>query len=191
MQGNPPEFEPRPITARDGRRATVRLATPDDADAFHAHAIELFRTSEHGVVQPDEAAPVERMREKLAQGDSARGWAIFIVLPEDAPGIIVGDAGLYPETKRKIAHNATLGIGLVPGWQRVGLGRALMEIAIDWARAHPALKRVELQVFANNDRAVALYGSLGFVREGLHPGRVIEADGRAIDEIRMALDVSA
>jgi len=184
-----PAFEPREITTRDGRRVLVRLAAPDDTDAFHAHALELFRTSEHGVVQPDEAAPPERMREKLEAGAAATGWAIFIALPTDDPGVIVGDVGLYPESKRKIAHNATLGIGLAPAWRGAGLGRALMEIAIGWARAHPALRRIELQVFANNHRAVALYESLGFLREGYHPARVIEPDGRTIDEIRMGLEV--
>ncbi len=183
-------FEPRAVTSRDGRRVVIRLATPGDAGALRAHAMELFRTSEHGVVQPDEAAPLERFREKLEAGEHAKGWAIFVAVPTDDPSVIVGDVGLYPESKRKIAHNATLGIGLVPAWQGVGLGRTLMEITIGWARTHAALRRIELQVFATNGRAIALYESLGFVREGLHPARVIEPDGRAIDEIRMGLDVS-
>ena len=45
--------------------------------------------------------------------------------------------------------------------------------------------RMELQVYADNARAIALYESLGFVREGLHRGYALR-DGAYVDSLSMA-----
>ncbi|GJM19620.1 MAG: acetyltransferase [Phycisphaeraceae bacterium] len=187
MDGNPPEFEPRPITTRDGRALTLRAAAPSDAPALRLLYIELSETSEFGVIERDEVMPDEPLRESVEEG-SAKGWLWIVV--EGAPGSIVGDCIVRPEKYRRLAHNATIGLGLADGWRGVGLGRAVMDASIDWSRAHPALRRLELQVFASNAPAIGLYESLGFEREGRHPDRVVMPGGRAIGEIRMALDVA-
>jgi RimJ/RimL family protein N-acetyltransferase len=51
------------------------------------------------------------------------------------------------------------------GWRGRGVGSALMEVAIDWARAAGAHK-VALQHWPTNTAAVALYEKFGFVEEG-------------------------
>ena len=47
----------------------------------------------------------------------------------------------------------------------VGIGRALIESLLDITDNGLMLKRVELSVFTDNERAVRLYESLGFVIE--------------------------
>jgi putative acetyltransferase len=51
-------------------------------------------------------------------------------------------------------------------YQRQGIGRALMTVALDLADNWLMLKRIELEVFIDNERAVALYRGFGFVVEG-------------------------
>jgi putative acetyltransferase len=48
-----------------------------------------------------------------------------------------------------------------------GIGRALMERLLDLADNWLGLKRVELDVMADNAPAIHLYESLGFEREGI------------------------
>ena len=117
---------------------------------------------------------------------SARPWTS----PEGEPGVIVGDCGLAPFKRRKMAGVLVMGMMCDEGWRGVGLGRAMLASALDWARANPGVRRVELGVLATNPGAMALYRSLGFVQEGLHRGRFRQADGSLVDDLAMALDVS-
>ena len=54
---------------------------------------------------------------------------------------------------------------IYPQTQRVG--RALMEKLLDVADNWLMLVRVDLEVFAENERAIKLYESLGFEKEGV------------------------
>jgi len=78
-----------------------------------------------------------------------------------------------------------LGMGLLSGYRGRGIGERLARAAIEEARAK-GMTRVELEVFATNARAYALYDRLGFRETGRQPsGR--EIDGAPVDDIMMAL----
>jgi ribosomal-protein-alanine N-acetyltransferase len=53
--------------------------------------------------------------------------------------------------------------------RRRSVGRALMESAIRWVREHQAA-RLQLEVRAGNEAAIALYRKLNFVEVGRRPG---------------------
>jgi [ribosomal protein S18]-alanine N-acetyltransferase len=50
--------------------------------------------------------------------------------------------------------------------RRKGIGRSLLETVIDWSLASGAQK-LQLEVRAGNESAIAFYESAGFIREGL------------------------
>ncbi len=60
-------------------------------------------------------------------------------------------------------------MGLLPDWRGHGLGRRLLQIALDQADAL-RFSRVELDVVTDNTAAIALYERMGFVREGVKAG---------------------
>ncbi|MCZ7597881.1 MAG: GNAT family N-acetyltransferase [Gammaproteobacteria bacterium] len=70
-----------------------------------------------------------------------------------------------PSPPRGMRHVGRLGIAVLPGFRRRGLGRRLLCEAVDGAFA-AGLGRVELEVFASNREAIRLYESAGFRREG-------------------------
>jgi ribosomal protein S18 acetylase RimI-like enzyme len=76
-------------------------------------------------------------------------------------------------------------MGLVAPFRGRGLGRKLLQEAI--RAAHDAgLRRIELEVLASNENAIALYERTGFLHEGRkQAARVL--DGRAEDILCMAL----
>ena len=82
-------------------------------------------------------------------------------------------------------HCGSLGIGVLETYRAQGVGCALMDATLAAARA-AAITRVELEVLAPNEAAVALYRRFGFVVEGVKRGaRII--DGAATDIVCMAL----
>ena len=76
-------------------------------------------------------------------------------------------------------------MGLLSHVRGQGLGARLAVETIAVARGR-RLERIELEVFASNERAIALYRKLGFVVEGIkRRGRKL--DGQYDDNIIMAL----
>jgi L-phenylalanine/L-methionine N-acetyltransferase len=80
-------------------------------------------------------------------------------------GQVVGMAGLHVKSGKQ-RHSAVLGIMVHDQLQDRGIGRRLMESLLDLADNWIGLVRVELEVYADNARAIHLYETLGFEHEG-------------------------
>jgi ribosomal protein S18 acetylase RimI-like enzyme len=94
-----------------------------------------------------------------------------LTLTLEVDGVPAGHVMVQRRAGRHYAHVGEIAI-LVSNAQRgLGLGRILMEMAIEWGRA-VGLAKISLRVFPANTRAVGLYRSLGFEEEGLARGEV-------------------
>ncbi len=112
----------------------------------------------------------------------ARDHAQFVAVEGDA---VVGWCDILPNARPGFGHCGSVGMGVLRAWRGQGLGRALLEACLEKAFAR-GLTRIELEVYADNALAIALYRKLGFVEEGLkRRARVL--DGRAQDLRVMAL----
>ena len=111
----------------------------------------------------------------------------YIVAADGAA--IVGWCDVVPVPRPIFAHIGTLGMGLWPAYRSQGVGTRLMALAIEASRAS-GLERVELAVFADNQRARRLYAKMGFTVESTRPRRA-KMDGRYRDEVLMALVLKA
>jgi ribosomal protein S18 acetylase RimI-like enzyme len=114
-----------------------------------------------------------------------RGRGNYLVA--EHAGAIVGHALLEPLSLAVTAHVVRLTIAVHEGHQRQGVGRALMNELLRWARSDPRVEKVELQVRSSNVGAVALYRSLGFVEEGRKTRRLKIGPNEYIDDIYMAI----
>ena len=81
------------------------------------------------------------------------------------------------------------GIAVAPGFQQRGVGRALLDAAIEVARARGA-RRLTLRVLGPNAAARRLYASAGFRVEGVLEGE-FRIGGEYVDDVLMALDLTA
>jgi ribosomal protein S18 acetylase RimI-like enzyme len=100
-------------------------------------------------------------------------------------GLVVGWCDVVPKGPRGFAHVGALGMGVRREWRRHGVGRRLLEECLALARA-AQLEKIELEVFTDNEGAIRLYESLGFVREGVK-SRARKLEGRYQDVLLMAL----
>ena len=107
------------------------------------------------------------------------------LLVAELNGTVVGCAGLNVSSKPRTCHMAGVGIMVHADYQRKGIGKALMTAILDIADNWLKLKRVELCVFVENERAIALYRKLGFVVEGTKKNAAIR-NGVYADELLMA-----
>ena len=123
-------------------------------------------------------------REKIECLDErARG----LYLVAEHAGTVVGHAFLESLQLAATSHVVKLTIAVHEGHQRQGVGRALMNELLRWARSNPHVEKVELQVRSSNDGAIALYRSLGFIEEGRKTRRLKIGPGEYLDDVYMAL----
>jgi RimJ/RimL family protein N-acetyltransferase len=100
----------------------------------------------------------------------------------EADGRIVGD--LHVAVSR--FGFGELGMLVDAPWRGRGVGSALLQAAIDWARAE-GLHKLSLEVFAHNEAAIAVYRKHGFVEEGRRIMQYRRASGELWDAIVMGL----
>lgn len=103
-----------------------------------------------------------------------------------AGGEPIGHAGLHPVTASlRTRHVAGLYIAVAPAWWGRGVSRELMRRVLDWADNWAGLLRVELGVYTDNERAIALYRRFGFVTEGVQRANSLR-NGEYADTMLMA-----
>jgi L-phenylalanine/L-methionine N-acetyltransferase len=160
----------------------IRAAEPSDAAAMSAliGSVGVFE----GTLQMPMMAVASRL-ERYSKMDG-NNLQLLAVAPSASGEQIVGVVGLFqshPSLRR--AHARGLALTVAAGWQGQGIGHQLMQAAIDWADAWAHVLRIELTVFADNARAIALYERHGFVREGLMQAYALRA-GAYVDALAMA-----
>jgi RimJ/RimL family protein N-acetyltransferase len=79
-----------------------------------------------------------------------------------------------------------LGMLVDRDWRGRGVGSALLQATIDWARDR-GLHKLSLEVFAHNTAGIALYRKCGFVEEGHRVKHYRRASGELWDAIVMGL----
>lgn len=158
----------------------VRRATTPDAAA-------IARTLGHPEVLPNlmqlPYTSEELWAARLAEFNAPGKADLMLVAELD--GVVAGSAGLHPAPQLRRRHAAHLGISVAPQAQGQGVGRALMQALCDYADGWAHLLRLELTVFTDNTRAIALYRRCGFETEGTHRAYALR-DGVYVDALAMA-----
>nr|WP_319556374.1 GNAT family N-acetyltransferase [uncultured Vibrio sp.] len=81
-------------------------------------------------------------------------------------GQVVGNLGFEVCTNPRRRHVGSFGMGIKDNVQGKGVGSALLSTAIDLSDKWLNLKRLELTVYVDNERAINLYKKFGFEIEG-------------------------
>lgn len=100
-------------------------------------------------------------------------------------GKVIGFVGLHRGGLHRRNHTASLGMAVHDAYAGRGAGSALLAAVVDLAERWWNIKRLELNVYADNARAVELYERFGFQREGLHRAYAWR-DGAYVDSLSMA-----
>lgn len=137
----------------------IRRAEPDD----YAAVYEIFSTPKAyaGTLQLPYPSR-EQWRRRLAETPESLYNLAAVV-----DGRVVGMAGVetFPNKPRR-RHVGAIGICVHDDWQGKGIGTALMRAILELADNWLNLRRLELEVYADNEAAISLYERMGFEVEG-------------------------
>jgi RimJ/RimL family protein N-acetyltransferase len=162
----------------------VRPAVPADAQALVDLARAVGGEPERWLISDSTWRGTGEERRYLKALRRYPHAAVFVA--ESSTGI-VGRLSIARDSHPASHHVADLGLMVAAGWRRQGIGWALLEAAVEWARGI-GIRKLELHVFPHNLPAIALYEEFGFRREGYrkeHYRRGLEY----VDAILMAYDV--
>jgi RimJ/RimL family protein N-acetyltransferase len=176
----------REIRLPDGRQVVIRRATPDDAADALAYlrmvggetANLTFGPEGPGLAEAEEREYLER----VAASDNS--LAIFAIVDGRFVGSLTFDGG----RRERLRHVGEFGISVAQAYAGLGIGRALIQYMLDWARASGVVRKINLKVRVDNEPAIRLYRSMGWVEEG-HTTRDTLIGGKFNDCLFMGLPI--
>ena len=173
-------LQSRKFATKDG--TVITIASPGIGDAAELTGVVrlIMAKSEHLHTQADEFTISLEQQEKRIQ--RLLDHPDYLIIVVKAAGKIVGTLDFMCGNRRKSAHHGSFGMSLHPEFQGLGIGRAMLESLLEWATANPRLEAVRLQVHAKNEKALALYRSVGFQEEGREHDAVKTGD-RVYDHV--------
>jgi len=165
------------------------MAVREDA---HACARILKESADDGLVaRSDEVDPAQVMRQ--IEAARAASNSLFIVAtiptstdPNDDDDEVIGLLLLEGAPLMRLHDVARLTMAVTRPHRNAGIGRQLVVYAMECADGSGLIRKTELLVRANNQPAINLYKSLGFVEEGRLRARLRLEDGTFLDDVCMA-----
>ena len=155
------------IRLKDGRECILRNGIEKDGEAVLAIFLLTHEQTDYLLSCPDEHDSTAEQEGKYLQSKTASSNAVEIVAEVD--GIIAGTAGVDAIGSRfKVSHRADFGIGIDRQYWGLGIGTALLDACIECARK-AGYEQLELNVVADNIRALEMYRKAGFKEFGRNP----------------------
>ena len=161
----------------DYRRAGV-----EDAEAVYIFGRQLLSETSLMLLFPDERAKsIDDMRFVIQRFHEMPRH--FLINAWDGD-LCVGEALCMGGQFLRNKHGGRVGVGVLATHYGQGIGKGLME-EIERISTEHEIRRLELTVMSQNERAHRLYRSMGYRDEGVNRQSLF-VDGKWVDEIMMS-----
>ncbi len=155
----------------------IRLLNENDVSAYRSLRLDALRdspTAFRSSYDEEVVAPLEKFASVLAEP------AIFGAFTDE--GQLIGLVGCRRESRAKLAHNAlVVGVHVHPEHRRQGVGGALLDHVIHYARQLGGIRMLKLSITATNQDSIRLCRSRGFQSYGVEPDAIF-VDGSFLSE---------
>ena len=176
------------IKIKDGMECILRNADFKDGEAVYEIFNQTHEETDYLLSYTDENSyNIEQEAQFLQEKTDSPNEIEIIAIVE---GKVIGTAGIgMIGPKFKVKHRAEFGISVAKEYWGLGIGRALTNACIECAR-EAGYAQLELEAVAENDHALALYESVGFVEFGRNPkGFRSRISGEYQELVSMRLDL--
>ena len=172
---------------KNGKTVIIRKPTLDDSQAIINIITAADTETKFLARNPDEFNVTEQQEKEFIHNileDNDQDWFVA-----EYDGKVVGQCsvGLIRNTER-CCHRAEVTFVIQKDYCGMGIGGKLMQQCIDWCK-HKNVTQIELNVVANNERAITMYESFGFKIIGTIPKAMKYKDGTFAEELFMVLEL--
>jgi ribosomal protein S18 acetylase RimI-like enzyme len=163
----------------------IRLLESNHAEMYRNLRLEALQSHPAAFIssyEEENEFPLEKFESRLKEQDSFT----FGAFDNER---LIGVVTLVLEKKNKLKHRANIVAMYVdPEKRRYGIGKSLMQEAINKAKTIEGIVQIYLGVTSNNEPAKKLYYSLGFETYG-NDKRALKIDNTYFDDELMVLFV--
>ena len=175
------------VVLEGGQELEVRTAAPEDAEEVLGYIERVSGESSFLTFGPGELEmTVEQEADffRAGQGSPNRTYILGFIGDE-----LVATANVMASPRPRLRHRGELGMSVSRAFWGRGIGAAMLDHLVEWARESPMLIKLDLRVRADNTRAIPLYRGRGFVEEGVLRKQFC-VQGELHDLIAMGMEVS-
>ena len=179
-------MEPRNYELKNGRVLLIREAAVEDARAVLDYVEGISGESDFLSFGPGEFELTEPEEENFLRKyrDSDNQLYILGLIDNTIVAALSFSAGRRP----RVRHSGEFSMSVRKQYWGLGIGSLMLDRLIDWARATRIVKKINLRVRTDNQRAIVLYKRKGFVIEGTIR-REVFLDGKCFDHHWMGLEL--
>ena len=177
---------PQIIKLKNDKEMLIREAESHDAGLLIEYIERVSGETNFLSFGPGEFEMSEEEEADYLSGCAERDHCLYLLAFVD--GNMVGTLHFSSRNRSRIIHVGDFGITVQKAFWGFGIGNVLMDALIDWATASTVIKKINLKVRTDNQRAIQLYLKKGFTVEGVMKMENF-VDGKYYDIMLMALIV--
>lgn len=171
--------------SKNGKTVTISEAQEQDAEKMLNSASKALMNAPYmlSTVEDVKKLSVDAIQKTLKAYLENPNYVQFIA---EVDGKLVGKIDFKNGNNEKISHQGAFAMIILPEYRNYGIGRALLETLINWAKNNSKIEKICLEVMEDNIGAIQLYKNLGFFEEG-RKAKSVKLDDGYQDLILMAL----
>ena len=162
----------------DGKELLLRCPAQEDAAVLIDYLKTTCGETPYLSKEPEEVLlTLEEEKEFIRRINVSKNSVMLLAFLDRK---FIGNCSFSGNDLKRERHRATFGIALFQKYTGMGIGKILIRRLCEIAKEH-GFEQMELQVNANNERAVRLYKEVGFQIYGTFPDSTKYKDGTYAD----------
>lgn len=174
------------VLIKNGQKIIIRKVKKEDTAQVVEYMSSIGGESDNLTFGEGELKMTIEAEENFIEDINSKDNAIMIAALMNNQ--IVGSATLRAGERNRVKHVGEFGITVRKAYWGQGVGSALLNYLIEWARSTGIIRKINLRVRADNENGIKLYEKYGFQREGLIT-REFYINGEFYDAIAMGLEI--
>jgi len=172
------------LQLKDGRRLIIKEAESSEAKELIRYVASVGGESDFLSFGAGEyKISLEREIKFIHGSIESDNQAILIAwVQNEIVGCVTFRAGKW----QKVKHTGEFGLTVSKKNWGLGIGTLIIEALLNWAQETKIIRKINLRVRSDNDRAIAVYKKLGFIEEGKIT-REFFIDGEFFDNVLFGL----
>lgn len=171
---------------KNGIDIIIGRANEDDAKDLIDYVIKTTEESEFVTVEADEFDMTIEGEKSFISSLNNSDNGLFIVAEHE--GHIIATLSFYGMSGNRFRHSGEFGMSVLKEYWGLGIGEKLLEYLFQWAKESNVIRKINLKVRTNNERAIKLYNKTGFKIEG-EISRDFLIDGSFYNSYIMGIDI--
>jgi len=177
------KFEKRTIDLKNGATMTLEEAKPEDAAELIRYIDQVGKETDNLLVDENGLGLTVEQEQSFLRATCAREDVIMLI--GRINGTVMSTSQMGRKSNRPRArHMGVLAITVAKDYWGLGAGTAIINALFDFAK-NAGIEIVELDVRADNERAIGLYKKTGFEIAGTHRRAMKMKDGTYHDNYLM------